>query len=73
MAMKCIKCGSDLESKGTRLLDKEIVRRKKVCPGCGYSIFTIEIPMSEYDDMANFFNGFVRLLTKYTLKPETPK
>jgi transcriptional regulator NrdR family protein len=73
MAMKCIKCGSDLVSSGTKLLDKEIIRRKKTCPDCGYSIYTIEMTMSEYEDMANFFNGFRQLLAKYTPKSETPK
>jgi len=73
MAMKCIKCGAELESKSTRSLNETTIRRKKICPSCGYFIWTIEIPMSEYEDMANFFNGFIQLLSKYAPKSESPK
>jgi DNA-directed RNA polymerase subunit RPC12/RpoP len=73
MAMKCVKCGAELESRSTTLLNDTTVRRRKVCPNCGYFIFTIEIPMSEYEDMAGFFNGFVQLLSKYAPKSESPK
>jgi len=64
MAMKC-KCGEELQSKSTRTLENNQIRRTKVCPKCKARYPTIEILVDDYNDMASFFNGFIQLIEKY--------
>jgi hypothetical protein len=67
MAMFCKKCNKDLENRNTKTVDAEKIQRTKVCPSCGYRIYTIEINVDAYNDMATFYNGLLTMFEKYAM------
>jgi protein-arginine kinase activator protein McsA len=66
MGMQCKKCQVDLEVHNSYATDNNQIRRTKVCPLCKARYQTIEILVEDYNSMANFFNGFVSLIQKYS-------
>jgi len=66
MAMQCPKCKINLDNQLTKTTESNQIKRTKVCPQCKTRYRTIEILVDDYNSMANFFNGFVELIQRYS-------